>query len=266
MGPRNMDLLPSEIISLILLHSCFVDRSSLKIALGRRKHIDPWTLPYDEYPDYLDRLGYEVTEKENTKQWRLNGILHRVGGPALTYSGDKEDDWWESWRASYPRTMNAGPIVYTREEWYQNGEYHRLDGPAVISNNSFLYGVKIWCQRGKLHRLDGPAVDHSNGRQEWHQNGELHRIDGPAIKTRSEQKWYQNGELHRVDGPAVISQDVEKWYQNGRLHRLDGPAFILYGRKEWHQNDILHREEGPAIICPDGIEEWYWNGNIIARR
>jgi hypothetical protein len=38
---------------------------------------------------------------------------------------------------------------------YQNeqGELHRLDGPAYITNEYFS-----WYVNGKLHRLDGPAI------------------------------------------------------------------------------------------------------------
>lgn len=41
-------------------------------------------------------------------------------------------------------------------KYYHNGEYHRLDGPAVLYNTGRFY----WFKYGKLHRLDGPAMNH----------------------------------------------------------------------------------------------------------
>jgi len=40
------------------------------------------------------------------------------------------------------------------EVWVQDGEYHRLDGPAIIYEN----GSRWWYNRGKIHREDGPAI------------------------------------------------------------------------------------------------------------
>jgi hypothetical protein len=144
------------------------------------------------------------------------------------------------------------------QEWYQNGQYHHLDGPAIELAN----GSKFWCQKGRPHRENGPAVDYIDGTKEWRQNGQLHRLDGPAIEHVDGSKcWYQNGEFHRLDGPAIESVDGNKyWYQNGQLHRLDGPAVEFFnGDKEWYQNDQLHREDGPAIEYIDGKKEWYQN-------
>ena len=52
---------------------------------------------------------------DGTKEWWVNGILHRTGGPAIEKSN--------------------GTKV-----WYLNGERHRTDGPAVEYSN----GSKVW--------------------------------------------------------------------------------------------------------------------------
>ena len=56
------------------------------------------------------------------KEWRLNGVYHREGGPAVIYADG-------------------------HKEWYQNGKRHREDGPARIwgyrdeeRTEWFLYG------------------------------------------------------------------------------------------------------------------------------
>ena len=88
------------------------------------------------YEEYTVRVYSDHTE------WRQNGELHRVDGPAEEYSSGEE--WW-----------------------YQNGKLHRVDGPAVELSN----GNKEWCQNGKLHRVDGPALEWSNGDKGWYLEG-----------------------------------------------------------------------------------------------
>ena len=97
-----------------------------------------------------DELGYR-------KEWRLNGVLHRVDGPAI-----------------------ERPFKNTKE-WYQNGELHRVDGPAMEYIDDDCGFTKVWFQNDKLHRVGGPSVERSKGFDEWHQNGRHHRLDGPAV-------------------------------------------------------------------------------------
>ncbi|CAB4122722.1 hypothetical protein UFOVP29_59 [uncultured Caudovirales phage] len=52
------------------------------------------------------------------------------------------------------------------QEWWVNGELHRLDGPAYISAD----GDQEWWVNNQLHRLDGPAVICADGSQEWYVN------------------------------------------------------------------------------------------------
>ncbi len=99
-------------------------------------------------------------EKEGRYQeWRVNGKLHRIGGPAYVH--------------------------YEDERWYKNGVLHREDGPAFINNA----GDKMLYIEGKLHRNDGhfffrkndgPAIKFSNGNESWYRHGLLHNEHGPA--------------------------------------------------------------------------------------
>jgi antitoxin component YwqK of YwqJK toxin-antitoxin module len=64
-----------------------------------------------------------------------------------------------------------------REEWRVNGEWHRLDGPAIIcyyEDGSIHW--EQWFVNGKLHRLDGPSdiqynEDGSIQYEHWFVNG-----------------------------------------------------------------------------------------------
>ena len=71
------------------------------------------------------------------KDWYLNGVFHREGGPAVVHAnGDKS--------------------------WYLNGDIHREDGPAIEYTNGgkdwYLNGVytdpetivDLWLMRGKF--------------------------------------------------------------------------------------------------------------------
>ena len=93
-----------------------------------------------EYAQY--RLaGYQIDVDVPRVAWKLNGKLHREGGPAVIWaSGD--------------------------QQWYLNGKRHRTDGAARIWN-----GTQEWYLNHKLHREGGPAVIRANGTQEWYLNG-----------------------------------------------------------------------------------------------
>ncbi len=84
----------------------------------------------------------EVNEN-GTKEWYLNGELHREDGPAVEHAdGDKE--------------------------WWLHGKFHREDGPAREDTD----GDKEWWLNDKLHREDGPAIEWPDGHKEWWLNGE----------------------------------------------------------------------------------------------
>ena len=52
--------------------------------------------------------------------------------------------------------------------WTLNGEYHRLDGPAIIQ----VDGGEWWFKHDEYHRLDGPAIILPDSRKYWAVAGE----------------------------------------------------------------------------------------------
>ena len=112
----------------------------------------------------LYRKSAIVDENAYRKQWLVEGMLHRVDGPAVKkVNGDMH--------------------------WYQYGKLHRLDGPAI----EWFCGSRFWYQNDKLHRDDGPAAEYISGSRFWYQHGKLHRVDGPAVEYYNGVKdWYQN--------------------------------------------------------------------------
>lgn len=86
---------------------------------------------------------YEVKVwDDGTKEWFLNGKLHREDGPAIEWADGSK-------------------------KWYINGKCHREDGPALELAN----GAKHWYLNGKLHREDGPAIEWANGPKYWSLDG-----------------------------------------------------------------------------------------------
>lgn len=55
---------------------------------------------------------------------------------------------------------------------------------------------------------------------------------------------------------------VKEWYKNewGYLHREGGPAIIEFDILHWYKENERHRDDGPAVICTDGTELYYLNG------
>ncbi len=84
-----------------------------------------------------------IAEHPNgSKEWWLNGKLHREYGPA--YEGADGS-----------------------KHWYLNGKLHRVDGPAWEWSD----GTKRWYLNDKRHRVDGPAVEYADGSKYWYLDG-----------------------------------------------------------------------------------------------
>ena len=143
---------------------------------------------------------YEVTVEEVEdcpdipvirETWRLNGLVHREHGPAIT-----------------ERSAKTGNL--RMQAWLTDGRLHREDGPAFM----FLYYPDDL--NGELQVFD----------QAWYQHGVEHRDQGPAVisvlgENVRAVSYYQRGLLHRSDGPAALSYDRDgkevrvEFYLNG---------------------------------------------------
>ncbi len=109
----------------------------------------------------------------------MNGMQHRVGGPAVV-------------------------LTNGHREWWEHDRRHRLDGPAIERAD----GSSEWYTDGVLHRTDGPAILNIDGPKFWYMNGKLHRMDGPAVEYIDE-----NGVSCASEG--VWASGTNKWYVHG---------------------------------------------------
>jgi hypothetical protein len=100
----------------------------------------------------IEKLTTGLFIRENgTKEWYLDGKLHRLDGPAIEHANGSKF-------------------------WYFEGRLDRSDGPAVEHYD----GSKYWYFEGELHCPNGPAIDLSDGKywyQEWWLEGQFIRKD-----------------------------------------------------------------------------------------
>lgn len=71
------------------------------------------------------RLHHESDRKE----WRLNGLKHRIGGPAVIWNHTENEEWWFM------------------------GKRHRVDGPAVIKYEK-IYTGKSDCRKRRYWNME----------------------------------------------------------------------------------------------------------------
>lgn len=124
-----------------------------------RGYDDDSTLTSEEFCEYkyICRNSLrKITSQNGMVKYRWNDELHRSDGPAVIHpNGD--------------------------QEWYDDGQRHRVDGPAIEKST-----CKIWYNRGKRHRTDGPAVIHVDGRVEYWLNGKCLSEQQFQVKTLME--------------------------------------------------------------------------------
>jgi transcription elongation factor len=81
-------------------------------------------------------ITYEVTVFDNgRREWRFNGKLHRLDGPAV-----EDGDGYKA--------------------WYVDGKRHRLDGPAVEKGNR----KEWWVDGKKLTEAEFNALPSCSGK------------------------------------------------------------------------------------------------------
>lgn len=114
---------------------------------------------------------------DGTKQWRLNGKLHRVDGPAIIGLGD--------------------------ERWMQHGNFHREGGPAVTMSN----GSEFWYLHGNIHRTDGPAIKIANMKDQWWVDNRQYDDITAWAKAALE---YENKPITQANVDAKVAQVMQQ--------------------------------------------------------
>ena len=98
--------------------------------------------------NHIQKYDYSIADEFGNRKWLLNGLLHRIDGPAIDCKGGKK-------------------------EWWVSGLRHRTDGPAM----KWSSGKQEWWFNGVLHRENGPAITYEDGSTEWWLNGKQYNED-----------------------------------------------------------------------------------------
>lgn len=98
--------------------------------------------------NHIQKYDYSIADEFGNRKWLLNGLLHRIDGPAIDCKGGKK-------------------------EWWLNGLRHRTDGPAM----KWSSGKQEWWFNGVLHRENGPAITYEDGSTEWWIDGKQYNED-----------------------------------------------------------------------------------------
>jgi hypothetical protein len=110
---------------------------------------------------------YYYSDGTTSSSYIYSKMLHRVdGGPAVEYA-DGSREWWVDGnlhRVDGPAYEGADGS----RQWWVDGKRHRVDGPAYEGAD----GSREWWVDGKLHRVDGPAYEGADGSRQWWVGGE----------------------------------------------------------------------------------------------
>ena len=247
-----------------------------------------------------DRWPEMTTDAEGTKRWRNEEAqLHRLDGPAIVFANGAKT-WWindkrftEEKFHNHPKSTHWPKMTVDGQgtQFYRNkkGEFHRLDGHAVIYTsgknkgsanywiNDKLFseeefnnhpdsthwpkmkvdndGDKKWKnEEGQPHREDGPAYVGLDGYKEWLVNGSLHRVDGPAIEYASGTK------RHWIEGKALTEEEFQNHPKSTHWPKMTVAA---NGTKQWrNERGEYHRIDAPAFETVEGHKEWFIDNKL----
>lgn len=128
-GRQRVDVLANRSVPPPPLRSTVINDAD---EVEETEEVDAWTV------DDTDLPPTHVLE-DGTKEWRVEGLLHRNNGPArVTASGFEE--WYQrdkKHRVGAPAAYSTGPNP--SEWWYQNGLLHRDDGGPAFKGDGGRY-------------------------------------------------------------------------------------------------------------------------------
>jgi hypothetical protein len=156
---------------------------------------------------------------KDRRQWKLNGMLHRIDGPTII------------WRNG-------------NEYWYKYNRYHRNilpDGtaePSISCTNVTGTRYNVWYVDGKKHRIDGPAYMDSSGLHEYYIDGEFMTIETFINK------------VNRMVYPMLFTPNMTA----ERLQILIGQMTRIEGFTKQHQLEEIARSRKYAEMMTDSDE------------
>ena len=155
---------------------------------------------------YTEVMGPAIEYNNGDREYWINGLLHRDGGPAL--EGVATNVWLHKGRLHRSEDKPALTISSLETGGGLGGSSYVGHARKHTKNFPYFYeGDQGWWKMGKIHRDSGPAIIKKDGTKKWYKNGFPHREDGPAVEyPNGSKEWWHNGKLHREDGPAHRSR------------------------------------------------------------
>lgn len=181
----------------------------------------------------------------NEVEWRLDGVLHRGGGPAA-----------------------EAPILALHTDRFR----HLASRTGLTVGNRRWMVARVWAENGLIHRVDGPSIVWRDGTEEWFDRGFRSRERLPAVMCADGTlEWHFAGAT--ADPP--VSRDFMLRYNTGRhqffnsFYREVGPSVITPdGTRIWGEggqvNDSEPPPHGPWIEYPDGSIRFADTGRLQA--
>ncbi len=136
------------------------------------EHGEHWYIPRK---NVSYKYECHLTQEVNNLYWTIPGWYHKENGPA--FKNGKNYAYYLYGNAH--RIDGPAIVINQSVHWYYNDKKHRYSlsdinvGPAVVVPNKYC----MWCKDGLYHRNDFkngkllPAVVHANGMKEWWING-----------------------------------------------------------------------------------------------
>jgi len=147
----------------------------------------------DDYESFCPIVRYNL---DGTKEFLLEGLRHRDGGPAVVR-------------------------LDGRTEWFCHGMRHRDGGPAVTNPNGLTdtTAEEEWYKYDKYHREGGPAVTTQDGTHEWYLDGVNYTEESYNVRLKRLReirfhyfhKWYDTlDDLSRAVGVRRMAENYDE--------------------------------------------------------
>ena len=210
-----------------------------------------------------NNMGFFHNEKEPSifiendfflfEAWFLNGQLHRIDGPALTFKVASQK-------------LTNDPLKMENRSFYdiqaEKNQWHNL----INFNYKLISLVKIFM---RAHWYESSFFDERKS-----------YLWGRIYSDYAYEFWVQHDKRHREDGFAVIIKRLGAvkyycWYNKDKTIFLNDDTPTRYdcinysiGANTWLLKDKLHRVGGQARYCSEdsSLNSWAYNGRIFKNK
>ena len=192
-----------------------------------------------------NKLGPAYVYSKHTKQWYINGKLHRLDGPAVMHpsyneyyiDGKKysEEDFDKKIKEIKGLQQTVEPYDVdlndlgeaTNDDWPP--DFYGIKYTGEVSSDGESREIKdylgtYWINKqGDYHNNEQPAIQYNNGDFYWIVNGVYHNLNGPSVveKNPSVRAYYINGKEYSKEDFDRKVQQIKDLQQAGAPYGVD---------------------------------------------